>query len=121
MLSKAAEEVPGPFDADRSAPGLVLADIEGEQGLALLPDVGNEDRQVLVVSLAEEPVFRGDGVDQPELAELQDEVAGSGGRRRAGEKDVRVDKDADRPWLLCWQGLRGLASPYLGLRIQEVV
>jgi hypothetical protein len=105
-----------------------VADIEGEQGLALLSDGGDEDRQVLVVSwprnvsscshssvvdpvdrrLRKKPegwrrgwelalkvpldltthLFRGDGVDQPELAELQDEVAGSGGRRRAREKDV---------------------------------
>jgi len=161
VLSKAAEEVPRPFDADRSAPGPVVADIEGEQGLALLADGSHEDRQVLVVSLAAEPafvfrssvvdpadrrlrkkpegwkgsrelalkvpldltthLFRGDGVDQPELAELGDEVAGSGGRRRAREKDVRVEKDADRPRLACWQGLRGPASPHLGLGIQEVV
>ena len=128
MLSKAAEGVSRPFDADRSAPGLVVVDIEGEQGLALLSDGGDEDGQVLVVSLATERVFvfhssvvdpvdrrlrkkpegckrcrelalevpldltthvfRGEGVEQPELAELQDEVAGSGGRRRAREKDV---------------------------------
>ena len=57
MLSKAAEEVSRPFDGDRSVPGLVVADIEGEQGLALLSDGGDEDRQVLVVSLAAERVF----------------------------------------------------------------
>jgi len=34
-----------------------VADIEGEQGLALLSDGGDEDRQVLVVSLAAERVF----------------------------------------------------------------
>jgi hypothetical protein len=33
-------------------------------------------------------------------------VARSGGRRGAGEKDIRVDKDPDRPRVPCRQRLR---------------
>ena len=56
MLSKAPDEVPGPFNADRSALRFVVAKVERDQGLASRSDGGHQDGQVLVVGLASERV-----------------------------------------------------------------